>query len=154
MVFVEPDGLAKIRALARHLEMKPLLELILFRLRFVGDLLRGIVFLNQVLDNGARFPDGDSSVGVFNGWNTRQRGFREISNNSSSWGKKIFIPAIRVDADIRLLLDEFNEFVLIRKAELLQDDGHLYSRSVVYFSLVNINSVPSMDWGRSGASRG
>lgn len=71
-------------------------------------------------------------------------------------GKKIFIPAIRVDADVRLLFDicEIDEFVLIRKAELLQDDGHLYSRSVVDFLLVSVNSVPSMDWGRSDASRG
>lgn len=71
-------------------------------------------------------------------------------------GEKRFIPAIRVYADVRLLLDfcEFDEFGLIRKAELLQDDGHLYSRSVTDFLLVNTNSVPSMDWGRSDASRG
>lgn len=72
MIFVEPDGLAEVRALARNLEMKPLLKIIFLRLGFVGDLLRGVVFVNQVLDNGAGFPDGDSSVGVFNGWNTRQ----------------------------------------------------------------------------------
>lgn len=75
MVFVEPDGLAEVRALARHLEMKPLLKMILLGLGLVGDLLRGVVFFNQVLDNGAGFPDGDSSVGVFNCWNTRQRFF-------------------------------------------------------------------------------
>lgn len=71
-------------------------------------------------------------------------------------GGKDIIPAIRVDADVRFLLDicEFNEFCLIRKAELLQDDDHLYSRSVIDFLLVNAKSVPSMDWGWSDASRG
>lgn len=71
-------------------------------------------------------------------------------------GKKILVPAIRIDANVRLLLDiwAMDEFVLIRKAELLQDDGHLYSRSVVDFLLVNVNGVPSMDWGRTDASGG
>lgn len=73
MVFVEPDGLAKVRALARHLEMKPLLQLILLSLRLVGNLLLGVVFANQVLDNGAGFPQGDSSVGILNGWNTKAK---------------------------------------------------------------------------------
>lgn len=70
-------------------------------------------------------------------------------------GKKI-IPAVRVDADVRLLLNncEIDEFCLIRKTELLQDDDHLYSRSVIDFLQVNINSVPSMDWGRSDVSKG
>lgn len=73
MISIEPDGLAKVRALARHLEMKPLLLLILLRLGLVGNLPLGIVFLNQVLDNGAGLPQGDSSVGIFNGWNTEKK---------------------------------------------------------------------------------
>lgn len=71
MVFVEPDGLAKVRALARRLEMKPLLQLILLSLGLVGNLPLGVVFANQVLDNGAGFPQGGSSVGILNGWNTK-----------------------------------------------------------------------------------
>lgn len=41
----------------------------------------------------------------------RQRFLYELSNSSSSWGKEI-IPAVGIDADVRLLLDicEFDEF--------------------------------------------
>lgn len=73
MKFIEPGGLAKVRTLARHLEMKPLLQLILLSLGLVGNLPPGVVFVNQVLDNGAGFPQGDSSVGIFNGWNTKTK---------------------------------------------------------------------------------
>lgn len=73
MIVKEPGGLAKVRALARHLKMKPLLQLIPLRRGWVGNLPLGIVFVNQVLDNGAGFPQGDSIVRVFNSWNTKTK---------------------------------------------------------------------------------
>ena len=64
--------------------MQPLVELILLgNLVAIRDLVVLVVILDQVLEDGARLPESDTCIWVFNGRDT----------------------AIGVDVDIRLLLD-------------------------------------------------
>lgn len=62
-------------------------------------------YVDQVVNNGTRLPQSDSSVGVLDGW----------------------CPAIGVDTDEWLLLKDREVHVLrlIRNTQLFEDDGHL-----------------------------
>lgn len=102
----EPHGLTEVWALAGHLEMEPL-----FGIEVVGgtgseaDGVLLIVCLDQVLHDGTRLPQVDSSVGVLDGRDT----------------------AVGVDLLERLLLHlgELEDLGFVRKAELLEDGHHL-----------------------------
>lgn len=103
---VEPGSLAKVRALAGHLEVQPLLGRVVVRSALgeaEGVLL--VISLDKVFDDGAGFPEVQTGVGVFNGGNT----------------------AVGVELFERLLLHlgELKEFRLIGEVEFLEDDGHL-----------------------------
>lgn len=102
----EPHSLAEVRALAGHLEMKPLFGGVVVRgaLRETDGMLLVICF-DQVLENGARFPDGDSGVGVFDGGNA----------------------TVDVDGFERRLLHvrELEELGLVRKIEFVEEHHHL-----------------------------
>jgi hypothetical protein len=64
---VEPACLAKVRTLAGNLEGKILVgEGALVKVCVAENVLL-IIDLNQVLDNGTGFPQGDVSIGVFDG---------------------------------------------------------------------------------------
>ena len=61
----EPVSLSVIRALAGHLEVQPLVrEMVLFRVWGEAEFVRLVVLRNQILDNGARFPDCNVRVRV------------------------------------------------------------------------------------------
>lgn len=102
----EPHGLAEVWALAGHLEVEPLFGIEVFG--GTGSEADGVLFivcLDQVLHDGTRLPQVDSSVGVLNGGDT----------------------AVGVDLLERLLLHlrELEELGFVRKAEFLEDGHHL-----------------------------
>lgn len=68
VISLEPSCLAVIRALARHLEVEPLLGMVVvIRTRCVAELAIGVVLLNEVLNDCAGFPEGKVGVGVVDG---------------------------------------------------------------------------------------
>lgn len=69
MELLEPGCLAKIGTLAGDLEVKVLFTVVLLGERSVCERIGRIVTINQVLDDGARFPESDASVGIIDGWN-------------------------------------------------------------------------------------
>lgn len=95
----EPCPLSKVRALPRHLEVKPALgKVFLLGIR-VGELIALIVLLNQILNDRTGLEEVETRVWVLYGRDT----------------------AIRVERDERFLLDgtEVEELGVIRKAKLL-----------------------------------
>lgn len=106
MVASEPDGLAKVRALAGHLEVQPLLgEEVVLRALGEADLVLLVVCLDKVFQDCARFPQGNAGVGVFNGGDT----------------------AVGVDRYVGLLLyfGELHVLVDVGNVELLKDHDDL-----------------------------
>lgn len=101
----EPEGLAVVGALAGDLEVEPLLAVELAGGVGVAELVVLVVLLNEVLDDGARLPEGDASVGVLNGGEA----------------------AVGVDGEVGLLLHlgEVEELGLRGDPELLHDEGNL-----------------------------
>lgn len=92
--------------LAAYLEVKPRLALVFFRgFVSVGELVALVVLVNQIFDDGTRFPNGQSRIGVFNGRDT----------------------TVGVDLFVRLLLQvgELHQLNSIGDAELLQEDVDL-----------------------------
>ena len=73
MEHLEPRSLAVVRTLARDLECQPLVLVVLLWARAVGDLVILVVGVDEVLDDGSRFPEADASVGVFDGGDTALR---------------------------------------------------------------------------------
>lgn len=67
MKLAEPRRLAKVRALPGHLEVQELLEVVLFRKAGDAELVILVVRVDEVLQDGARLPQGDARVGVFDG---------------------------------------------------------------------------------------
>lgn len=61
---VSATYLAVVRALARHLEVQILLQVPLFGLGIEGELVILVVLFDEVLEDGARLPDGDARVWV------------------------------------------------------------------------------------------
>lgn len=68
MVLSEPGGLPEVGALPGHLEVQPLvLEVVELGGGPVGERVLGVVRGDEVLDDGAGFPEGDGGVGVDEG---------------------------------------------------------------------------------------
>ena len=65
-----PSGLAKVWTLTGHLEVQERQGLVFLWRRGEGDLVLFVVLGNQVLVDGAGFPDSDAGVGIFNGRDT------------------------------------------------------------------------------------
>lgn len=76
-------ALAEIGALSAHLEMQVLRAQVALVASCVGEAVVAVIFLNEVLANSARLPDGQGGVGVFDGGDA----------------------AVRVDVDERRFLD-------------------------------------------------
>lgn len=102
----EPRGLPEVRALAGYLVVQPLLRFEeLLRAWGEADVVLLVVGFNQVFDDGARLPQLDARVRVFNCRHT----------------------AVGVDRLVRFLLHVrgLNHLVRKRDVELLEDHGHL-----------------------------
>ena len=67
MELAEPGELTKVGALSGGLEVKVLAGIIFLWGGSKGDLVVFIVVFNNVVDNGARFPERDTGVGVIDG---------------------------------------------------------------------------------------
>ena len=67
MEFAEPGELAKVGALAGHLEVKELQGIVFLWSGGEGELVGFVVFGNEVFDDGTGFPESDASVRVMNG---------------------------------------------------------------------------------------
>ena len=68
MVSLEPHNLPVIRSLARDLEVEPLLRVVgLWRPGRETEAVLRVVALDEVLEDGAGFPEGDVRVGVVDG---------------------------------------------------------------------------------------
>jgi len=102
----EPTVLAVVRALPAGLEEEPLLGVVgLCRAGLEAQLALRVVALDEVLDDGARLPDGDAGVGVVDGWE----------------------PAVGVDGEVLGLLDVCHRdgFGFVGDPELFEDHGDL-----------------------------
>jgi len=103
----EPSTLPVHGALSRHLEVGPRLLLPLRRAAGVKQaaLVRLVVGLEEILDDGSAFPHFHSGVGVFDSGYT----------------------TVGVDGLERLLLEvgELHELGLVREVELVEEDGDL-----------------------------
>lgn len=62
----EPGGLAKVRALAGHLKVQKLLEVVFLGKGRDVELVVLVVRVDQVLEDGARLPQCDARVGILN----------------------------------------------------------------------------------------
>lgn len=67
MEFSEPRGLTVIRSLSGHLEVQVLLDVVLFREAGNVELVLLVVRVDQILEDGAGFPESDARIGIFNG---------------------------------------------------------------------------------------
>lgn len=67
MKALEPGGLAVVGALAGDLEVEPLVQQVLFGGAGVGEAVFFVVGLDEVLIDGARFPEGEFRVRVDDG---------------------------------------------------------------------------------------
>jgi len=102
----EPAVLAVVRTLPAGLEEEPLLGVVgLGRAGSETQLVRLVVALDEVLDDGAGLPEGDARVGVVDGGE----------------------PAVGVDGEVLGLLEvrQWDGFGLVGHPELFEDHGHL-----------------------------
>jgi hypothetical protein len=65
---VEPGCLAEVGALAADLEGEPLVAQVFFGQGGVAEGVLGVVLLDDVVDDGAGFPENEAGVGVLDGW--------------------------------------------------------------------------------------
>jgi hypothetical protein len=63
---VEPTGLTVVRALATYLEGKPLAAEVLLLEGVIAEDMLGVVLFDNVLDDGARFPQSKACIWVLN----------------------------------------------------------------------------------------
>lgn len=68
MVPGKPDILSVVGTLTRHLEVQPLLQVELLGRCGDTELVFLIIRIDDVLDDGARFPQCDASIWVLDGW--------------------------------------------------------------------------------------
>lgn len=90
-----------VRALPRHFEVLPIRLLILLRERGIAEIVLLVVGIEEILDDGARLPQRDTCVRIFQG--------REA--------------AVGIDADVWLFMCLW-VFCLERQIELIEDDHH------------------------------
>jgi hypothetical protein len=102
MQVAEPVCLAVIWTLARHLEHEILIQMVAANEVCICEFIVRVVLLDQVLDYGARFPENEIGVRIFDGW----------------------VAAIGINVDEGLLLDviEFEGVYIIWDAEFFEED--------------------------------
>ena len=81
MQVIEPTGLPKVRALAAYLKSEPLIAEVLLLEGVVAEDMLCVVLLDDVLDDGAGFPERDSGIGILDGWSCGIRGSKEYSEH-------------------------------------------------------------------------
>ena len=61
--------MAEVWTLATGLEVEKLDGVVFLRERAEADLIRSVVVLNEILDDGSGFPQGDAGIWILNGGN-------------------------------------------------------------------------------------
>jgi hypothetical protein len=114
-----PAALSIVRALAAHLEVKPLVEQVPLVERVVGQLFLLIVHLFQVLDDGSRLPERQIGVGVHDRCSSQSSIDDATSNRGLSRTRH---SSVGIDVDERRLLDvvELKRLDDIGDSELLE----------------------------------
>ena len=118
MVSLEPEQLPVVGALARDLEVEPLLRVVVLgRAGRETEAMLRVVAFDEVLENGAGLPEGDVRVGIMDGGDA----------------------AIGIDGEIFGLFDvrEGDRVYLVGKAEFTEQDGD--------FGRVGADFTPDLD---------